>query len=123
MAGIQCCSNHPLVLSDEQQTDTGVKRRLCYVKMRASLLNSGKDVKALINRGALNPELLWLAQKFYEYLEKMPHSTRLHPIPPILHLFPRGVIKCRRFSRDGHITLVEAIYSQQEFAAVSLQRV
>ena len=82
MAGIQCCSNHPLVLNDEQQADTGTRRRLCYLKMKAALANSGKDVKADINKGKLNAELWWLARKFYEYLVRMPHSTRLHPIPP-----------------------------------------
>ena len=82
MAGIQCCSNHPLVLNDEQQSDTGNRRRLCYLKMKAALANSGKDVKALINKGKLNAELWWLARKFYEYLIRRPHSTRLHPIPP-----------------------------------------
>jgi hypothetical protein len=82
MAGIQCCSNHPMILNGEQQGDTGVKRRLNYVRMNAKLLNSGRDVKAVINKGSLNPELFWLTKVFYEYLLRMPHSTRLHPIPP-----------------------------------------
>ena len=65
--------------TDEQQGDTGVKRKLNYIKMNAKLLNSGRDVKAVINKGSLNPELFWLAKVFYEYLLRMPHSTRLHP--------------------------------------------
>jgi hypothetical protein len=50
--------------------------------MRATLADSGKDIKKLVNSGCLNPELFWSARKFYEYLARMPHSTRLHPIPP-----------------------------------------
>mmetsp|Transcript_75192 Transcript_75192/g.121371 ORF Transcript_75192/g.121371 Transcript_75192/m.121371 type:complete len:666 (-) Transcript_75192:111-2108(-) len=82
MGGIQLCSNHPLVLSDAQTIDTGNRRRINYLRMNARLSDSGKDVKKVINAGKLNPELLWIAKKFYEYLEKMPHADRLYPIPP-----------------------------------------
>ena len=83
MGGVLCCSNHPLVLNDEQQTDSGNGRRLLYSRMRReSMIESSNDVKTAINSGSLNPEMFWLAKKFYSYLVRMPLSTRLHPIPP-----------------------------------------
>jgi hypothetical protein len=80
-AGLQMTSNHELTLSDDQMSDTGLRRRLLYVKHTAVLLDSGRDVKAQILSGSLNAELFWLARRFYAYLEKMPHGTRLLPIP------------------------------------------
>jgi hypothetical protein len=80
-AGLQMTSNNDLVLSDEQMSDTGLRRRLLYVKHAAVLLDSGRDVKAQILSGGLNPELTWLAKKFHTYLVRMPHGTRLLPIP------------------------------------------
>lgn len=82
MGGVSMGGNHPLALSDTQMADSGNRRRLCYLRMRAKLADSGKDIKKVVNAGKLNPELLWTARKFYEYLQRMPHSTRLHPIPP-----------------------------------------
>jgi hypothetical protein len=80
-AGLQMTSNHELTLSDDQMSDTGLRRRLLYVKHSAVLLDSGRDVKAQILSGGMNAELFWLARRFYVYLEKMPHGTRLLPIP------------------------------------------
>jgi hypothetical protein len=74
-------SNHELTLSDDQMSDTGLKRRLLYVKHSAVLLDSDRDVKAQILNGSMNPELFWLAKKFFGYLARMPHGTRLLPIP------------------------------------------
>jgi hypothetical protein len=82
MAGVSMGGNHPLALTDAQMGDSGNRRRLCYLRMLAELADSGKDVKKLVNTGCLNPELFWIARKFFEYLQRMPHSTRLHPIPP-----------------------------------------
>ena len=82
MAGVSMGGNHPLALTDAQMGDSGNRRRLCYLRMRAALADSGKDVKKIINAGKLNSELFWIARKFFEYLQRMPHSTRLHPIPP-----------------------------------------
>jgi hypothetical protein len=82
MAGVSMGGNHPLALTDAQMGDSGNRRRLCYLRMLAALADSGKDIKKIINAGKLNAELFWIARKFYEYLQKMPHSTRLHPIPP-----------------------------------------
>jgi hypothetical protein len=82
MGGVSMGGNHPLALTDAQMGDSGNRRRLCYLRMRATLAESGKDVKKVINAGKLNPELFWIAKKFYGYLQRMPHSSRLHPIPP-----------------------------------------
>jgi hypothetical protein len=80
-AGLEMTSNHDLVLTDEQMSDSGLRRRLFYVKHSAVLLNSGRDVKARILSGAMNAELMWLAKKFFGYLRRMANGTRLVPIP------------------------------------------
>jgi hypothetical protein len=80
-AGLQMTSNHELTLSDDQMSDSGLRRRLLYVKHGAVLLDSDRDVKAQILSGSMNPELFWLAKKFFGYLTRMPHGTRLLPIP------------------------------------------
>jgi hypothetical protein len=83
-AGLEMTSNHDLVLADEQMSDSGLRRRLLYVKHTAVLLNSGRDIKAHILSGALNAELMWLAKKFFGYLLRMPSGTRLVPIPKVI---------------------------------------
>jgi hypothetical protein len=80
-AGLQMTSNHEMTLSDDQMSDTGLRRRLLYVKHTAVLLDSGRDVKAQILSGSMNPELFWLARQFYRCLERMQLGTRLLPIP------------------------------------------
>jgi hypothetical protein len=68
MGGVSMGGNHPLALTDAQMGDSGNRRRLCYLRMRATLAESGKDVKKVINAGKLNPELFWIAKKLSEIL-------------------------------------------------------
>jgi hypothetical protein len=80
-AGLQLTSNHELTLNDDQMSDSGLRRRILYVKHSAVLLDSGRDVKATILKGCMNAELLWLARAFFGYIRRMPHGTRMLPIP------------------------------------------
>jgi hypothetical protein len=80
-AGLQLTSNHELTLSDDQMSDSGLRRRILYVKHSAVLLDSGRDVKAAILKGSMNAELLWLARAFFGYIRHMPHGTEDAPDP------------------------------------------
>jgi hypothetical protein len=68
-------------LNDDQMSDSGLRRRILYVKHNAMLLDSGRDVKAAILKGSMNAELLWLARAFFSYIRRTPHGTRMLPIP------------------------------------------
>jgi hypothetical protein len=82
MAGLQLTSNFPIVLTDEQCTDTGCTRRINFAKMpRVFTPREQKDVKGPINKGVLNHEVFWIVRRFYPYLEAQTTSQIL-PRPP-----------------------------------------
>ena len=88
---IPCCgidqfSNHKQAMSVAQSKDTGVRRRTNYKELYHTFPDDvEKDVKALVETGCFNGELMWISFKFHQYLQQCPAgSKRIHPRPQSL---------------------------------------
>ena len=83
MGGLFCGGNRRLCLTEQQAEDDANKQRLSYARMPHQFMAADRrEVKDLLNSGALNGELFWLARRFYSYVTKVINLERLHPIPP-----------------------------------------
>jgi hypothetical protein len=87
MGGVTLSGNHPLKLTNQQSTDTGIIRRLNVLKLRRAVAHREDDIKETLetDKDAFRYEMFWLARKLYGYLTRLPKDvTRLLPRPPSL---------------------------------------